>query len=136
MSKLQAIIPTIFVIFPRSLALLSADATGELFVVTIMWTYNPIMERQGRNILKKILNTSWNLREKEPDKTNLNTQTSLEGELFGSKLASAIPVQLRINDQIQQKTMYPVSLFPLKAIWYLEGFTTATHRSIANSNVM
>ena len=47
MSKLQVIIPTILVIFPRSLALLAADATGELFVVTIICTYSPIMERQG-----------------------------------------------------------------------------------------
>ena len=136
MSKLQAIIPTILVIFPRSLALLAADATGELFVVTIICRYSPIMQRQGRNILKKILNISWNVREKEPEKTNLNTQMSLDGELFGSKLASNNTIPLRMNDQIQQITMYPASLFPLKAMWYLEGFTTATHRSIANSNVM
>ena len=136
MSKLQAMIPTILVIFPRSLALLAADATGELFVVTIICTYRPIIEKHGKNILKKMLNISWNVREKEPEKTNLNTQMSLDGELFGSKLASNNTIPLRMNDQIQQITMYPASLFPLKAIWYLEGFTTATHRSIANSNVM
>ena len=136
MSKLQAIIATILVIFPRSLALLAADATGELFVVTIICTYSPIIEKHGKNILKKILNISWNVREKEPEKTNLNTQMSLDGELFGSKLASNNTIPLRMNDQIQQITMYPASLFPLKAMWYLEGFTTAIHRSIANSNVM
>ena len=41
-----------------------------------------------------------------------------------------------MNDQIQQIMMYPASRFPLKAIWYLEGFKTATHRSIVNNNVM
>lgn len=116
MSKLQAMIPTILVIFPRSLALRSADATGELFVVTIMCTYSTIIENHGNNILKKIVNTSWNVREKEPEKTNLSTQMSLEDELFGSKLTSINTIPSRMNDQIQQITMYPASLFPLKAM--------------------
>ena len=41
-----------------------------------------------------------------------------------------------MNDQIQQIMMYPATRFPLKAMWYLEGFKTATHRSIVNNNVM
>ena len=41
-----------------------------------------------------------------------------------------------MNDQIQQIMMYPASRFLLKAMWYLEGFKTATHRSIVNNKVM
>ena len=81
MSKIQVIMPIILVIFPRSLALLSTDATGELFVFTIMCTYSPIMERHGKNIFMIIMNTERDVRKIEPDEINLNVQISLDDEL-------------------------------------------------------
>ena len=81
MSKIQVIMPIILVIFPRSLALLSADATGELFVFTIIYMYSPIMERHGKNIFMIIMNTERDVRKIEPDEINLNLQISLDDEL-------------------------------------------------------
>ena len=73
--------PIILVIFPRSLVLLSADATGELFVFTIMCMYSPNMERHGKNIFMIIMNTERDVRRIEPDEINLNVQISLDEEL-------------------------------------------------------
>ena len=93
------------------------------------------MERHGKNVFMIILSTVWDVRRIEPDKINLTIHMSWEDE-FGSYTESSMPSPVRRNDWIQQKMRYPVSLFPLKAMPYLEGFTTATHRSIVNSNVM
>ena len=81
MSKIQVIMPIILVIFPRSLALLSAEATGELFVFTIICTYSPIMERHGKNNFMIIRNTDRDVRKIEPDEIKLNLQMSLDDEL-------------------------------------------------------
>ena len=65
------------------MALLAADATGELFVVTIMCTYSPIMERHGKNVFMIILSTVWDVQRIEPEKMNLTVHMSWEDE-FGS----------------------------------------------------
>ena len=102
MSKIQAIMPIILVIFPRSLALLCAEATGELFVFTIICTYSPIMERHGKNNFMIIMNTDRDVRKIEPDEIKLNLQMSLGDEL-GSKPTSNKLVPVRPNYQSQQK---------------------------------
>ena len=102
MSKIQVIMPIILVIFPRSLALLCAEATGELFVFTIICTYSPIMERHGKNNFMIIMNTDRDVRKIEPDEIKLNLQMSLGDEL-GSKPTSNKLVPVRPNYQSQQK---------------------------------
>ena len=83
MSKIQVIMRIILVIFPLSLALLSADATGELFVFTIICMYSPIMETHGKNNFMIIRNTDRDVRKVEPDEIKLNLEISLDDE-FGS----------------------------------------------------
>ena len=83
MSKIQVIMRNILVIFPLSLALLSAEATGELFVFTIICMYSPIMETHGKNNFMIIRNTDRDVRKVEPDEIKLNLEISLDDE-FGS----------------------------------------------------
>ena len=56
------------VIFPRSLALLSADATGDLLTFAIMLMYRSIMRRHGRNIFMVTWKIPKNKRNSEPFK--------------------------------------------------------------------
>ena len=75
------------------------------------------------------------IRKAVPDKIISNSQIFLNDK-FGLYTVWAKPAPVRNNDQIQQTKIHQMSLFHLKKMLYLTGFTIAIHRSTVYTKVM
>ena len=118
--------PTIRVIFPRILALLSAEATVERLVLCTMWINKTSIMKLGGIILKKTWMIPTNGR------CFFQTTTYCRVQLVKKKRI-ALRKRWSNREQVtsaQQRTEYVNESFWLKVLLYLNCLITAYHRSV------
>lgn len=113
MIRIKQTIATIQVIFPRSLALLSADATTDEFTETIMWMYKPIMTRQGKKTIIITWKTPTNSLAEEPLPMMLTLHRKTELGLYS---ISNMAEDISRHDHTHDAKMHPATFFLLKIL--------------------